>query len=350
MTDKISNEMSEFILYQTEDGQTQVQLHLDDGTVWLNQIQIADLFQTTKQNINLHIKNIFQENELSENRTVKYSLTVRQEGNRRIKREIAYYNLDMVLAIGYRVKSHRGVQFRTWATSRLKEYLIKGFAMDDARLKQAGGGDYFDELLERIRDIRSSEKVFWKKILDIYATSIDYDPNIDTSQKFFKIIQNKMHWAVHGHTAPEIIKSRADATKHNMGLTSHTGKIIPKKADTEIAKNYLNADELDILNRIVTAYLEFAELQAKSRKSMTMNDWITKLDDFLRISEREILNHAGKISHQTAMMHAHQEYEKYKVTHNQQKSLAEQDFEKAINQLETRETEIKKLKSLQKKK
>ena len=352
MTDNIPTipEKNEFIFYQTQDGKTQIQVKFQDETVWLSQAQMSELFAKSISTINEHIKNVYEENELNKQATIRKFRIVQIEGIREVAREVTFYNLDIIISVGYRVKSHRGTQFRQWATGLLREYLIKGFTMDDVRLKQAGGDDYFDELLGRIRDIRSSEKVFWRKILDIYATSIDYDPNIDASQKFFKIVQNKMHWAVHGHTAPEIIKSHADANKPNMGLTSHTGKTIPKKEDTKIAKNYLSEDELDTLNRIVSFYLEFAELQAKNRKSMTMNNWITKLDDFLRLSDMEILNHGGTITHDLAIEYAYQEHDKYKVIHKNQKSLVEQHFEQAINQFEITETEIKKLKSLQKKK
>jgi hypothetical protein len=273
----------EIILYQTEDGATRIEVQLVNETVWLTQAQMADLFQKDKRTISEHIRNIFAEGELNEDSVVRKFRTTAADGK---EYQTGYYNLDVVISVGYRAKSHRGTQFRIWATQRLREYLIKGFALDDERLKQAGSGNYFDELLARIRDIRSSEKVFWRKVLDIYATSIDYDPNVEVSQQSFKIVQNKMHWAAHGHTAAEIIAVRADATKPNMGLTSFSGKA-PKRTEATVAKNYLDADELDTLNRIVSFYLEFAELQAKNRRAMYMKDWITKLDDFLRLCDAE---------------------------------------------------------------
>ncbi len=286
---------SEIILYTTEDGGSKVSLRAEDGSVWLNQIDIAELFQTTKQNISSHIQKIYDENELIKEATVKYHLTVRQEGKRSVNRNIEYYNLDMIMAIGFRVRSHRGVQFRQWAGSTLKEYLIKGFAMDDARLKEPGGGvDYFDELLERIRDIRSSEKRFYQKIKDIYTTAVDYDKTSKSAQLFFKKVQNKMIWAVTGHTAAELVNLRADPSLPNMGLTSWKGAVV-RRGDVAISKNYLDADELDELNRVVTMYLEYAEDQAKRRKTVTMNEWEEKLDAFLRFNEREILTHAGKL-------------------------------------------------------
>lgn len=323
---------SEIILYTTDDQKNRIEVRLEGETVWLTQAQMMELFQTTKQNISLHIQNIYEEGELAPEATVKKYLTVRKEGKREVSRNLEHYNLDVIIAVGYRVKSHRGTQFRIWATERLKEYLVKGFTLDDERLKQRGGGTYFEELLARIRDIRSSEKVFWKKVLEIYATSVDYDPNAELTQKFFATVQNKMHWAAHGHTAAEIIAKRADASLPSMGLTSWTGKT-PKKTDVVIAKNYLNEKELDTLNRIVTAYLEFAELQALNRKVMYMQDWIIKLDDFLQLSERNILIHAGSISHELAVAKAEAEY---KVFH--QKQLAEQTeiekhFEEAVKKI-----------------
>ncbi|MBL8191837.1 MAG: virulence RhuM family protein [Acidobacteria bacterium] len=292
---------------------------------------MAELFQTTKQNISLHIRNIFEENELQEDAVVKESLTTAADGK---NYRVSFYNLDVIISVGYRVKSLRGTQFRIWATQRLREYLIKGFALDDERLKRKGGGDYFDELLARIRDIRSSEKVFYKKVLEIYATSIDYDPKAETSQLFFKTVQNKMHWAAHGHTAAEIVHARADANQPNMGMTNWQGGKI-RRDETSIAKNYLNAEELDALNRIVTLYLDFAELQAMNRKSMTMQDWITKLDDFMRISDREILTHAGSISHEAAKLKAETEFEKYRVQQDALPSPVEKHFEEAIKKLST---------------
>jgi len=315
----------EVLLYQTEDGKTRIDVRLQGETVWLTQVQMAELFQTTKQNVSLHIKNVYEEGELEQKATVKESLTIQKEGERQVSRKVSYYNLDVIISTGYRVKSIRGTQFRIWATQRLKEYLIKGFALDDVRLKKAGGGNYFDELLARIRDIRSSEKVFWRKILDIYATSIDYTPDVEASKQFFKVVQNKMHWAAHGKTAAEVIASRVDAAKPNIGLTSWSGSK-PARTDVEVAKNYLNQEELDVLNRLVSMYLDFAELQAINRRAMYMKDWVAKLDDFLRLSEREILNHAGKISHQQAIDKAHAEYDKYDALTVDESSLVERHF------------------------
>jgi hypothetical protein len=278
----------EIILYTTDDGIARIHLRVSDGTVWLTQLEIAELFQTTKQNVSLHARNILDEGELLAATTVKESLTVQSEGARRVSRSIVTYNLDMILAIGYRVRGLRGTQFRRWATERLRDYLVKGFVLDEPRLKD--GGDPFEQLLERIRDIRSSEKVFYRAVLKIYATSIDYDPHVAASQSFFAAVQNKMHWAAHGHTAAELVRLRADGSAPDMGLTSYAGGRI-RLEDAKIAKNYLNEAELQALNRIVTAYLEFAELQALNRRPMAMRDWISKLDDFLKLSDREILTH-----------------------------------------------------------
>lgn len=299
------------ILYQTEDGKSRIEVTLCNDTVWLTADQMAELFQRNKSTISRHIKNVFEDGELNPDSTVAFFATVQNEGNRSVERNLAYYNLDMIISVGYRVKSHRGVQFRIWATQVLREYLVKGFAMNDDLLKRAGGGNYFDELLSRIRDIRSSEKVFYRKILEIYALSIDYDPRTETTMQFFKTVQNKMHFSVHGHTAAEIIYERANAEKDFMGLTSWTGAL-PKRTDAEIAKNYLSSDELDTLNRIVSLYLDFAELQAKSHKPMYMKDWIQKLDDFLKLSGKELLSHAGKISAELAKQKADTEYDKFK--------------------------------------
>jgi hypothetical protein len=317
---------SEILMYQTEDGQTRIDVRMEDETVWLSQAQMVELFQTSKQNVSLHIKNIFLEAELIENSVVKEYLTTATDGK---NYKTKFYNLDVIISVGYRVKSHRGTQFRIWATRRLKEYIIKGFAMNDELLKKAGGGNYFDELLERIRDIRSSEKVFWRKVLEIYATSIDYDPRTEISKRFFQTIQNKMHWAAHGHTAAEIIALRADADKPCMGLTSFSGAK-PQKSDISVAKNYLTHDELDMLNRIVSSYLDFAEMQAKRRKPMYMNDWLAKLDDFLRISEHEILTHSWRLSHEDALRKANQEYEKYREKVKNEPSKVEEDFFKTL--------------------
>lgn len=324
---------SKILLYQTEDGQTRIQVRLENETVWLSLNQMAELFQRDKSVISRHISNIFKEGELARAATVAKYATVQQEGGREVSRDVEYFNLDVIISVGYRVKSHCGTQFRIWATQRLREYIIKGFTLDDKRLKQAGGGNYFDELLARIRDIRSSEKVFWRKVLGIYATSIDYDPNIDVSRQFFATVQNKMHWAAHGHTAAEIVAHRADASQPNIGLTTRTGAK-PTVQDIEIAKNYLQQDELDALNRIVTVYLEFAELQALNRNPMYMHNWITKLDDFLRLSGREILTHAGKVSHDEALDKAQIEYEKYRAAHLNEASPVERHFLKSVEELE----------------
>lgn len=323
---------SEILIYQTEDGRTRIDVHLEDETVWLSQKLLAELFQKDVRTINEHIKNIYAEGELEPKATIRKFRIVQTEGERQVARQVDYYNLDVIISVGYRVRSHRGTQFRIWATQRLREYIVKGFTLDDERLKQAGGGNYFDELLARIRDIRSSEKVFWRKVLDIYATSIDYDPNTQKSKDFFAVVQNKMHWAAHGNAAAEIVARRADAAKPKMGLTSWSGDK-PRRADAEIAKNYLTAEELDALNRIVTIYLEFAEFQALNRKPMYMRDWIAKLDEFLRISEREILQHTGKIRHEEAIEKARAEYEKYRQIQLNTPSPVERHFEKATKKI-----------------
>jgi len=331
---------SDLLLYQTEDGETKLEVSLSGETVWLTQAQMCELFQRDKSVISRHINNVFKEGELSEEATVAFFATVQNEGNRTVSRDVKYYNLDVTISVGYRVKSHRGTQFRIWATQRLKEYIIKGFTMNDDLLKEAGGGNYFDELLARIRDIRSSEKVFWRKVLDIYATSIDYDPKIEVTMRFFKTIQNKMHWAAHGHTAAEVIHERADADKPNMGLMTFKGDK-PKKADIMTAKNYLKEDELNILNRIVTAYLEFAELQALRKRPMYMEDWTVKLDDFLKMTDNEILSHAGKISHDSAKEKTELEYRKFKEKNKKELSIVEKHF---IENIDKAEKELKQLK------
>ena len=327
---------SEIILYQTEDGRTRIQCRFENETLWLTQAQIAELFQTTPQNVTLHLRGIFTEGELVEAATCKDYLQVRLEGGREVSRSLRHYRLDAILAVGFRVRSHRGTQFRQWAIGRLNEYLVKGFTMDDERLKNPPGKgqkDYFDEQLERIRDIRSSERRFYQKVLDIYATSVDYTPNTEMSQQFFATVQNKMHWAAHGQTAAEVIHARVDAGKPFMGLqTTRPGGII-RKEDVSIAKNYLDGQELDTLNRIVNAYIEFAELRALQRKVMTMRDWITKLDEFLKLSEHELLDHAGKISAEQAKMKAELEYERYRVFLDSQPRLVDLDFEKAASKL-----------------
>lgn len=317
---------SEIIIYQSEDGQTKIQTRLENETVWLTIEQMSELFQKSRSTINEHILNIYNEGELE-----------KEDSMRKIgisdfsTKPTNYYDLDVIISVGYRVKSIQGTKFRQWATARLREYIVKGFTMNDELLKEAGGGNYFDELLARIRDIRSSEKVFWRKILDIYATSMDYDSQADISLQFFKTIQNKMHWAVSGNTAAEIVYQRVDASKINLGLTNFKG-VKPTKKETEIAKNYLNKDELDILNRMVTAYLEVAELQALNRKPMYMSDWSARLDDFLTMTGNNILGNSGKVSHQKALDKAHSEYDKYKEQIKNELSNVEKDF---IKQLDT---------------
>lgn len=328
------------ILYQTADGESRIEVTLVNETVWLTLDQMAELFQRNKSTISRHVKNVFEERELSKEVVVAKFATTTQHGaiEGKIQTHIVeFYNLDMIISVGYRVKSYRGVQFRIWATQILKEYLIKGFVLNDELLKNAGKGNYFDELLARIRDIRSSEKVFYRKILEIYALSIDYDPRNEATQQFFATVQNKMHYSVHGHTAAEIIYSRADANKDFMGLTSWTGAL-PKRKDAEYAKNYLNEDELDTLNRIVSLYLDFAELQAKNHNPMYMKDWIQKLDGFLQLSGKELLTHAGSISAQVAKMKADEEYDSFKKRAQQQLSPVEIHF------IENFEREQKKLK------
>lgn len=301
----------QFLLYQTTDGESKIEVKLQDDTVWLSLDQMAELFQRNKSTISRHIKNVLEEGELLADSTIANFATVQNEGKRHVERQITYYNLDMIISVGYRVHSYRGVQFRIWATKVLKDYIVKGFALNDDLLKRAGGGNYFDELLARIRDIRSSEKVFYRKVLEIYALSIDYDPRVEMTQKFFKTVQNKMHYSVHGHTAAEIIYERADAQKDFMGLTTWSGAM-PTKPEAEIAKNYLTQAEIKSLNRIVSLYLDFAEMQAEEHRPMYMKDWINILDDFLRISRKDILTHAGKISAKLAKEKADTEYDKFK--------------------------------------
>jgi len=322
-------ENTKILIYQSEDGKTKIQITLENETLWLTQKNIAEVFNVTVATINEHIKNIYEERELEENPTIRNFLIVQKEGQREVERNTKHYNLDMIIALGYRVKSTTATQFRIWATNILKEYVLKGFAMNDEMLKEQGGGDYFDELLARIRDIRSSEKVFWRKILDIYSTSIDYDPKAKTSVEFFQTIQNKLHWAAHGHTAAEIIHQRVDANKLNSGLTTFTGSK-PTKQDTQIAKNYLSSKELERLNRIVTAYLELAELQALNRKPMYMSDWIERLDGFLTMTGNDILTHNGTISHKQAIDKASKEYELYKQSIKNAVSKVEEDFIEVI--------------------
>lgn len=323
-------EKSNILMYTTEDGVTKVEVTFDNDTVWLSLDQIADLFQRNKSTISRHIKNIFLEGELSRNSVVANFATTGSDGKRY---HVDFYNLDVIISVGYRVKSLRGTQFRIWATNILKEYMIKGFALDDERLKNLGGGNYFDELLARIRDIRSSEKVFWRKVLEIYATSIDYNPKAESSVLFFKQVQNKMHWAAHKHTAAEVIYQRADADKDNMGLTTWSGNRI-KRSDVEVAKNYLDEKELDALNKIVTAYLDIAEVHALNQEPMYMKDWLETIDDYLRMTRRDILTTKGKVTHQQALEKAHLEYEKYKRNQEYILSPVECHFLESIGELD----------------
>jgi len=330
---------SEFLIYQTEDGRTRVQVRVERESVWLSLNELAELFQRDKSVISRHIANIFQEGELLRAAVVADYATTASDGK---QYRVDHYNLDVIISVGYRVKSLRGTQFRIWATQRLREYIVKGFALDDERLKAAGGADYFDELLTRIRDIRSSERVFWRKVLDIYATSVDYDPAAAASRLFFQTVQNKMHWAIAGQTAAEIVHTRADANKPHMGLTSWSGDR-PRRDDVTIAKNYLDHEELISLNLIVSAYLDFAELQAISRKPMHMTDWIAKLDDFLRLSDRQILTHAGTVSHETAKLKAETEFERFRTAQDSLPQPVDRHFAEAIQELEQAEIEVKRL-------
>lgn len=320
----------DFWVYTTENGRIKIQVTLSNETLWLSAMQMAELFDIDVSGVRKHLKNIFESGELIRESVSAFFASTASDGK---TYRIEFYNLDAVISVGYRVNSIIGTRFRIWATERLKEYLIKGFTLNDELLKQAGGGSYFDELLARIRDIRSSEKVFWRKVLDIYATSIDYDPQSDLSREFFKVIQNKMHWASHGHTAAEIIYQRADAGKANMGLTNWPGTL-PRKADSEIAKNYLNQEELDILNRIVSMYLDFAELQALNRTPMHMKDWISKLDEFLKLSGRDILEHAGSIAHDDAILKARLEYDKWHQEQLSHPTAVEKHFVEALQEVQ----------------
>ena len=300
----------EIIIYQTEDGRTRIEVRIEDESVWLSQQQMAELYQTSRTNVVEHIKHIYDENELDEQSTCRKFRQVRQEGNREVTRNIPFYNLDMIISLGYRVKSSIATRFRRWATERLKEYMIKGFTMDDERLKGNGGGNYWKELLDRIRDIRSSEKVLYRQVLDLYATSVDYDPRSDESINFFKIVQNKLHFAAHGHTAAEVIYERADAEKPFMGLTSFLGEL-PSLKDIGIAKNYLNENELKVLNNLVSGYFDLAEINAIEHKPMYMEDYVRQLDSVLSSGNRELLKGSGKVSHDQAMKKAKEEYRKY---------------------------------------
>ena len=312
-----SNSNGEIVIYQNNDGSMKIDVTLEDDTVWLSQQQMAELFQTSRTNVVEHIKNIYAEGELDENATCRNFRQVRLEGTREVTRTIPYYNLDMIISLGYRVKSLIATRFRQWATERIKEYMIKGFTMDDERLKNLGGGNYWKELLDRIRDIRSSEKVLYRQVLDLYATSVDYDAKSPESITFFKIVQNKLHFAAHGHTAAEVIYERADSEKPFMGLTSFSGNM-PTVKDVKIAKNYLEADELKVLNNLVSGYFDFAEIQAMRKRPMYMSDYITQLDNILGSTGEKLLTDAGKISHEQAIEKAMEEYKKY-----QAKSLTE---------------------------
>ena len=330
------NNNSGIIIYNLEDGKTKINVKLENNTVWLSQAMLADLYQTSTQNITIHIKSIYEDGELEENSTCKDYLQVRLEAKREVERLVKHYNLEMIIAIGYRVRSYRGVHFRKWATERLNEYLVKGFTVDDERLKQGQnlGDDFFDELLERIRDIRASEKRFYKKITDIYSLSVDYDSSADFSKDFFATVQNKLHWASHGYTAAELITERADADKENMGLTSWKGERV-RKVDVVVAKNYLAEDEIKTLNQIVTMYLDYAEDQAKRRQPMYMKDWKEKLDAFLQFNDREILDNAGTVSAKVAKELALKEYEKFNQKLIEQSDAEEdEEFEKLSKQTE----------------
>ncbi|NBG87209.1 virulence RhuM family protein [Isachenkonia alkalipeptolytica] len=324
---------NDLLIYQTEDGKTKIDVRLENETLWMTQKAIAELYQKNIRTINEHINNIYKEKELDESSTIRKNRIVQNEGNREVTREVAFYNLELIIAVGYRVRSHRGTQFRRWATERLNEYLVKGFTMDDERLKDMRniGDDYFDELLERIRDIRASEKRFYKKITDIYALSIDYDANSDAAKKFFATVQNKLHFAIHGYTAAELIEQRADASKDNMGLTNWKGQKV-RKRDIAVAKNYLTEKELKSLNRIVTMYLDYGEDQAERRNPMHMKDWEEKLNAFLKFNERDILTDAGSISHEVAKELAEKEYEKFNK-HRLEKPEKD-DFDKYLKEHE----------------
>lgn len=324
----------QFLIYQAEDGELKIDVRFEEGSVWLTQQQVAQLFQTSVPNVNMHISNIYEEEELTPEATIKKFLTVRTEGKREVKRLLDYYSLDMIISVGYRVKSRVATRFRIWATQQLSEFIKKGFLLDDERLKNPDQAfDYFEELERRIQDIRTSESRFYRKITDVYALSIDYDPTQDISINFFKTVQNKMHWAITGQTAAEIIHSRASAEKPNMGLTTYRGAKV-RKQDVSTAKNYLNEDELAALNNLVEQYLIFAQGQAMRRVPMTMQDWLKKLDGFLMINDRDVLNHAGKISHEIAKQLAETEYSKFHTQRQTQAAHVLSDFDKVVQQIE----------------
>lgn len=324
---------SQIIIYQTEDGSTKLDVRLENETVWLTQKLMAELFQTTVANINIHLRNIYEDGELNNVSTIKDFLIVQNEGNRKVERSRQFYNLDAIISVGYRIRSHVATRFRQWATQRIREYIVKGFVLDDERLKNPDQPfDYFDELLRRIQDIRTSERRFYQKITDIYATSVDYDPTLETSITFFKTVQNKMHWAITGQTAAEIISERADSNKPNMGLTTWRGSKI-RKQDVGIAKNYLNEDELAALNNLVEQYLVFAEGQAMRRVPMYMKDWIEKLDGFLQLNDRDILNNAGRVSHEIAISKAENEYKNFNTERIKITDKKEDDLERTVKLL-----------------
>ncbi len=326
----VEENKGDIVIYKSETGDTKIDVRFQNETVWLTQTQLCELYQSSKANVSEHIKNIFEEGELDEGSTVRKFRTVQTEGNRSVNRDLAYYNLDMIISLGYRIKSSIATQFRRWATERLKEYMIKGFTMDDERLKNLGGGNYWKELLERIRDIRSSEKVMYRQVLDLYATSIDYNPKSEETVAFFKMVQNKLHYAAHGHTAAEIIFERADAEKPFMGLTSFSGDF-PSSKDISVAKNYLSEDELKILNNLVSGYFDFAEIQAMRHTPMYMSDYAEYLDRILSSTGEEVLTDFGKISHTQAIEKAKAEYKKYQV---QNLSQVEKDYLQTIRAIE----------------
>jgi len=338
----------EFLVYAGDNGKPRVHVRISDGTVWLTQRQMADLYQVSVPTVSEHLTNIYEEGELPSEATIRKFLTVRTEGNRSVSRLVDHYSLPAILAIGYRVRSAQGTRFRQWATTRLDEYLVKGFVLDDERLKSAAnlGEDYFDELLERIREIRASERRFYQKITDIYAQcSVDYDPQAEITQTFYATVQNKMHWAVHGHTAAEVVHRRADATKRNMGLTTWKGSPARpiRKADVTVAKNYLVEKELSELNRIVGMYLDFAEDQATRRKTMTMAEWVAKLDSFLQFNERNILTHAGTISHELAVTHAEGEYDRFRAEQKRLEAAEPtSDFDRVVEEAKRIEGKVQK--------
>lgn len=333
----INSEQGEVVIYQTDDGDTKIDVRFVDETVWLTQQQMAELFQSSRTNIVEHIQHIYEEDELDEKSTCRNFRQVRMEGNRQVAREIPHYNLDMIISLGYRVKSKIATNFRRWATERLKEYMIKGFTMDDERLKNLGGGNYWKELLDRIRDIRSSEKVMYRQVLDLYATSVDYDPKSAESVAFFKMVQNKLHYAAHGHTAAEVIYERADAEKTFMGLTSFSGDF-PTAKDIGIAKNYLSEEELKILNGIVSGYFDFAEVQAMRHNPMYMSDYVEHLDNVLKSTGEKLLTDAGKVSHAQAIGKVKREYRKYTV---QNLSPVEEEYLRTIKEIDRKAKENK---------